>query len=224
MRTLAKAIVGLILVQCAWAGGERYPFVEIEYAKVSQESAKIFDEQPMKEIVGDKSSEKILRIGLTSADYMSNHYKHKAYLFAWKGDVNDEVGFGFGGEYGVSLPWSEHLAFVLGGEIGYGWQPVKGDKITLSTNANKIGYIIGLPVKKGRFEGEMLQDTTIIRSDLTLGIVFAPMEHFSVDVKYRLMYGVYDFSYINYGMKKSLNAMTTDIFSHAFVFGVSYHF
>ena len=219
-RKIIAGIVTALMAENLFAG---YPaFVEVEYAAVKQDKEEIFGGQPMKELIGDKKSEIIFKIGYTSENYDSGHIKSKGYIFGWKADVNDEIGFGLGGELGRSFASIPSLGWFIGGQIGYGWQPVKGDVKILSTNATKYGYIIGRPIKHGRFRVDMMKDTDILRSDLTLGLIYSPLKNLSVGIKYRFSYAVYDFEYV--GVDNVYSAYTKTVCSNQAVVGLTFHF
>lgn len=199
-----------------------YPYVGYELAVGVQEDAKIFGEQPFKELVGERNIEHILKVGMSNK-FTDSDDRARVYLFAWKTpDANDEMGFGIGGAYIATLqntPWG----ILIAGEIGYGWQETKNKTVTLSTNANKVGYIQGKEVSHGDFLGTFLEDNAAIRINLQLGLSYRVSKNISVDCKYQLTNMHYDITYFIDGVN-SLNSITKSIYSHSGVIGINVHF
>lgn len=197
-------------------------FVGYELGVGSQEDKKIFGEQPVKELVGDRTVEHTLKIGLTNT-FKEGESRARIYGIVWKTpDANDEIGFGIGGAYIASIK-NTNLGFLIAGEIGYGWQETKNKSVILSTNANKVGYIMGKQVSHGTFQGRFLEDNALIRINLQLGLSYRVSKNLSVDCKYQLSRSSYDISYYIEGIN-SLNSITKDLYAHTGVIAINFHF
>jgi len=198
-------------------------FVGYEISAGDEEDKKIFGAQPLDELTGDRKTEHTLKIGFSSLP-SRNATTGKAYVFIWKApDCNDEIGFGLGGE--AEFPFgAEDFKFILGGEAGYGWQPVKGDSVTVSTDANKIGYIIGSSVHYGSYAVKFLDDTAIIRINLKLGVQYGISDFLKIEAGYKLSYLNYQLDYLNGGAPSIANSIDVDNYAHAAYIGVGFFF
>lgn len=117
-------------------------FIEADYQIGANEEDTALEYQPISEIVGEEGSGIELRLGIL--DYM-NFNKKEVTASAWFGaynlpSKNNEIGLTIGAEIGFPTGIKE-LYFTLGGEVGYGWQYVKGDTINISTSETPLSYV-----------------------------------------------------------------------------------
>jgi hypothetical protein len=187
-------------------------YVEYAVSVINEEDKDLWGAQPSDEIIGDKKKEYELRIGL-GTDY--GNKRSEIFLLAWKADTNDEVGFGLGGTLTVrSIKFLPDLGFQIGGNVGYGWQPVKNRIFYTSTDANKVGYITNREVHYGKFKAQYTKDTDIWRINLDLGVSYRVSKDITVGARYTLQYLNYALAYILDGIN-SWNSINLNTYGHA---------
>ncbi len=200
-------------------------YVGISGTTFSTSDIKVLSVQPAKEIVGEGGSEIDLRIGLASSRKSDKSEVAKIYLYAWSNpDRNSEVGFGGGGEY-IATPFEsiKGLQFLIGGQVGYGWQGVKGDTTRISTSANKLSYVTNT-INMNPTDIIYTEDSYVIRADLTLGSTYQVTNNLSLDLAYVYQYSNYQVEYRTAQNAVILNAITFDHDSHGLKVGLNYKF
>lgn len=200
-------------------------YVGISRTTFSTSDIKVLSVQPAKEIVGEGGSEIDLRIGLASSRKSDKSEVAKIYLYAWNNpDRNSEVGFGGGGEYIFSpLESIKGLQFLIGGQIGYGWQGVKGDTTRISTSANKLSYVTST-INMNPTDITYTEDSYAIRADLTLGSTYQVTNNLSLDLAYVYQFSSYQVEYRTAQNAVILNAMTFEQDNHGLKVGLNYKF
>ena len=200
-------------------------YIGISRTTFSTSDIKVLSVQPAKEIVGEGGSEIDLRIGLASSRKSDKSEVAKIYLYAWSNpDRNSEVGFGGGGEY-IATPFEsiKGLQFLIGGQVGYGWQGVKGDTTRISTSANKLSYVTNT-INMNPTDITYTEDSYAIRVDLTLGSTYQVTNNLSLDLAYVYQYSNYQVEYRTVERSSILNTITFGHDSHGLKVGLNYKF
>lgn len=200
-------------------------YIGISRTTFSTSDIKVLGVQPAKEIVGEGGSEIDLRIGLASSRKSDKSEVAKIYLYAWSNpDRNSEVGFGGGGEY-IATPFEsiKGLQFLIGGQVGYGWQGVKGDTTRISTSANKLSYVTGT-INMNPTDITYTEDSYAIRVDLTLGSTYQVTNNLSLDLAYVYQFSSYQVEYRTAQNAVILNAMNFETDNHGLKVGLNYKF
>lgn len=221
---MKRNLLGLILVSalsssCMLASE---PYVSVNYGVVSSGDNKIFGFQPVGELVGDSGSQIELRLGLSN--FENNNEQSRAFLYAWNNsEKNDELGIGIGGEWIMHPFDNKSIGLVIGGQAGVGYQAVAGSEVTLSTNLNKVTYVIGssnLTPTVAEFE----DDTYVIDIALTLGTTYKFTDNLMIDLAYVYKYDAYQVSYRNKDSATILNQMSFEQDNHMIRTGLTYRF
>lgn len=162
---------------------------------------KILGYQPVDELVGSSGNQLELRLGVSNE-------KARAFFYVWNNEEkNSELGFGIGGEWIINPFENKDFGFVIGGQAGIGYQDVDGKKVNLSTNVNKVSYILNttsfMPTI-AQFE----DNTYVFDIALTLGLTYKIFENLSFDLGYVYKYDMYQVSFRNQDFSSVLNQLS----------------
>ena len=186
---------------------------------------KVLGVQPANEIVGEGGMELAIRVGYNGYRKSNNTDLARAYLYVWDNPVrNSEVGFGVGGEY-IASPFEsiKGLQFLIGGQIGYGWQGVNGDTKRISTSANKLSFVTDT-VNVSPTDITFSEDTYVLRVDLTLGTTYKISDTLSLDLAYVYQYSNYQIEYRTAERSSVLNILDFAQDNHGLKVGLNYKF
>lgn len=191
----------------------------------STSDIKVLGVQPAKELVGEGGSELSLRFGINAHRNSDNSDLARIYLYAWSNpDRNSEVGFGGGGEYIASpFEYIKGLQFLIGGQVGYGWQGVKGDTTRISTSANKLSYVTGT-INMNPTDIRYTEDSYVLNIALTLGVTYMVTNNLSLDLGYVYQLSNYQVEYRTAQNGVILNAMNFETDNHGLKVGLNYKF
>jgi len=195
-------------------------FLSLGVIENSSEENKILGVQPLSEIVGEGGTEFDLKFGIVTEDKAI-----KVYLFGWSNsDKNNELGLGFGGEWGGHIISSvPKLKLYLGAEMGFGYQPVSGDSKTISTSVNKLTFVtdeaVLTPTKMTYTE-----DTTLLNINLILGANYPVTNNVDIDIFYRYSRSQYQFSYRTEEDSSIENSLTEQQDNHGIGINLNYRF
>lgn len=186
---------------------------------------KILGVQPANEIVGEGGTELAIRVGYNGYRKSDNTDLARVYLYAWSNPTrNNEVGFGGGGEY-ITSPFEsiKGLQFLIGGQVGYGWQGVKGDTKRISTSANKLTFISDT-INMNPTDMTYTEDNYVLRVDLTLGTTYKLSNALSLDFAYVYQYSNYQVEYRTAEKSSVLNILDFAQDNHGLKVGLNYKF
>jgi hypothetical protein len=206
---------------------QSYSALSYHYGSLTTENANVMQIQSLGEIVGGNSVYHQLRYGISTVD-SADIGKSDIFIFAYNApDKNNEVGFGLGGIFsGSPINSTPKLTWKLGGEGGYGWQSVKGQSKTISTNINKFTFVTssnGYDRFKVPTKMTYEEDTQVLNLTLVTGLGYDITRQLRVegDISYRAAY--YQFAYRNQG-SGILNALTATQDQWITTAGMTYRF
>jgi hypothetical protein len=172
------------------------------YGSITTDNAYVMQIQNINEIVGGNSPYHELRYGISSVD-INNASKADIFLYGYFApDKNSERGGGFGGTFAAapieSLP---KMTLKFGGKAGIGWQPVKGDIKTISTNINKLSYVTTSNLSGFYTPTKMIyeEDTLVFNLSLVSGLGYDISKNLKVETEFGYTGAYYQFSYRNEG-------------------------
>ena len=209
-------------------------YVAIENSIVKSENDKLFNMQPISELVGKDGNRRSIRLGMSTYEndkYDNDLQKYRVYLFAYNNkEKNDERGWGFGGEFlSYNFEKMPKLGLVFGGEIGFGWQNMKGEQRNVSTSVTKYLFVTTEQDKLEQDQNKptvavFTEDTWKLEAGLNLGLSYQIYKNLQADLDYVLRRNDYQVSYYNIDSKKQLNNMTFTTYTHNLKFSLSYSF
>lgn len=197
-------------------------YFSINQGTVSSDDVKIMKYQPLSQLVGDSGTQLELRIGVS--DINSDKNEAIAFFYLWNNEEkNNETGLGIGAEWVVNPFENKDFGFVLGGQAGLGYQDVSGDKINISSNVNKLSYVLN----RSNFTPTVAQfedDTYLFDIALTLGTKYNITKNISFDLGYVYKYDVYQISYRNQDSSAVLNQLSCKQDNHMLKTGLNFKF
>jgi opacity protein-like surface antigen len=197
-------------------------YFSINQGTVSSDDVKIMKYQSLSQLVGDSGTQLELRIGVS--DINSDKNESIAFFYLWNNEEkNNETGLGIGAEWVVNPFENKDFGFVLGGQAGLGYQDVSGDKINISSNVNKLSYVLN----RSNFTPTVAQfedDTYLFDIALTLGTKYNITKNISFDLGYVYKYDVYQISYRNQDSSAVLNQLSCKQDNHMLKTGLNFKF
>lgn len=197
-------------------------YFSINQGTVSSDDVKIMKYQPLSQLVGDSGTQHELRIGVSNIN--SDKNEAIAFFYLWNNEEkNNETGLGIGAEWIVNPFENKDFGFVLGGQAGLGYQDVSGDKINISSNVNKLSYVLN----RSNFTPTVAQfedDTYLFDIALTLGTKYNITKNISFDLGYVYKYDVYQISYRNQDSSAVLNQLSCKQDNHMLKTGLNFKF
>lgn len=197
-------------------------YFSINQGTVSSDDVKIMKYQSLSQLVGDSGTQLELRIGVS--DINSDKNEAIAFFYLWNNEEkNNETGLGIGAEWVVNPFENKDFGFVLGGQAGLGYQDVSGDKINISSNVNKLSYVLN----RSNFTPTVAQfedDTYLFDIALTLGTKYNITKNISFDLGYVYKYDVYQISYRNQDSSAVLNQLSCKQDNHMLKTGLNFKF
>lgn len=197
-------------------------YFSINQGTVSSDDVKIMKYQPLSQLVGDSGTQLELRIGVSNIN--SDKNEAIAFFYLWNNEEkNNETGLGIGAEWVVNPFENKDFGFVLGGQAGLGYQDVSGDKINISSNVNKLSYVLN----RSNFTPTVAQfedDTYLFDIALTLGTKYNITKNISFDLGYVYKYDVYQISYRNQDSSAVLNQLSCKQDNHMLKTGLNFKF
>lgn len=197
-------------------------YFSINQGTVSSDDVKIMKYQPLYQLVGDSGTQLELRIGVSNIN--SNKDEAIAFFYLWNNEEkNNEMGLGIGAEWVLNPFENKVFGFVLGGQAGLGYQDVSGDKINISSNVNKLSYVLN----RSNFTPTVAQfedDTYLFDIALTLGTKYNITKNISFDLGYVYKYDVYQISYRNQDSSAVLNQLSCKQDNHMLKTGLNFKF
>lgn len=197
-------------------------YMGINQSFVDSENNKVLSYQPVDELVGGSGNQLEFRLGVTNSNIESN--EARVFLYVWNNsEKNSELGFGIGGEWIINPFENKDFGFLIGGQAGIGYQDVEGKKVNLSTNVNKVNYILNstsfVPTV-AQFE----DNTYVLDIALTLGCTYKILENLSFDLGYVYKYDMYQVSYRNQDFTTVLNQLSFRQDNHMLKTALNYKF
>lgn len=197
-------------------------YLSANYGVVNSSDNKILNSQPVDELVGSSGSQVELRLGLSSLD-VNNKEQSRAFFYLWNNaKKNNETGIGIGAEW-IMHPYDNNFGFIIGGQAGLGYQDVSGKKKRISSNVNKVSYILNNNNSVPTI-AEFQDDTYVLDIALTLGSSYQFSKHLSFDLGYVYKYDLYQVSYRNQDSKSILNQLSINQDNHMLKMGLNYRF
>lgn len=197
-------------------------YFSINQGTVSSDDVKIMKYQSLSQLVGDSGTQLELRIGVSNIN--SNKDEAIAFFYLWNNEEkNNEMGLGIGAEWVVNPFENKDFGFVLGGQAGLGYQDVSGDKINISSNVNKLSYVLN----RSNFTPTVAQfedDTYLFDIALTLGTKYNITKNISFDLGYVYKYDIYQISYRNQDSSSVLNQLSCKQDNHMLKTGLNFKF
>ena len=197
-------------------------YFSINQGTVSSDDVKIMKYQSLSQLVGDSGTQLELRIGVSNIN--SDKNEAIAFFYLWNNEEkNNETGLGIGAEWVVNPFENKDFGFVLGGQAGLGYQDVSGDKINISSNVNKLSYVLN----RSNFTPTVAQfedDTYLFDIALTLGTKYNITKNISFDLGYVYKYDVYQISYRNQDSSAVLNQLSCKQDNHMLKTGLNFKF
>lgn len=189
------------------------------------ENMKIFNTQPISELVGEGGNRQEFKFGGVATSKKTGKDSSRIFLYYWNTpDKNNEKGFGIGGEMvGYYSDLVPNLGLYFGGQAGLGSQSVKGDTTQLSTSVNKLTYVTDKAVTTPT-AAVYTDDTETIDIALTLGSTYNMTETLFFDLAYVLRFNSYQVSYVTSQDSSVLNNITFDNYSHGLKASINYKF
>lgn len=199
-------------------------YTGISLTTFATEDEKVLSIQPIDELIGKGSEQLEIKVGY-NAFRSSNSDKARIYLYAWNApDKNNEVGFGFGGEYLFeNLNSIPNLQFSIGSQVGYGWQGVKGDNANISTSANKLSYVTDT-INTNPTTITYTEDSYVLDINLIIGTTYHISNNFDLEFSYIYKNSEYQVEYRTAERNDILNALTFNQDSHGLRIGLNYQF
>jgi len=206
---------------------QSYSALSYHYGNLTTENANVMQIQSLGEIVGGNSVYHQLRYGISTVD-SADIGKTDIFIFAYNApDKNNEVGFGLGATFsGSPIDAVPKLTWKVGGEGGYGWQSVKGQSKTISTNMNKLAFIIssrGYDSFKVPTKMTYEEDTHVLNLTLVTGLGYDITRQLRVEGEFSYRAAYYQFAYRNQG-SGILNALTEMQDQWITTLGLTYRF
>ncbi len=197
-------------------------YFSINQGTVSSDDVKIMKYQPLSQLVGDSGTQLELRIGVSNIS--SNKNEAIGFFYLWNNEEkNNEIGLGIGAEW-VLYPFeNKDFGFVIGGQAGLGYQDVSGDKVNISSNVNRLSYVLN----RSDFMPTVAQfedDTYLFDIALTLGTKYNITKNISFDLGYVYKYDVYEISYRNQDFSSVLNQLSCKQDNHMLKTGLNFKF
>lgn len=196
------------------------------YGQLTTESKNIMTIQSLGEIVGGNSPYHEIRYGVSSLNTIGAT-KADAFVFGYYApDKNREMGFGLGGTLNGTLTEDiPKLTWKIGGKAGYGWQSVKGESKTISTNINKLTYVTSGNYSAYKVPTKMTyeDDTYVLSLGLVTGLGYDISPAWRIDTEFSYRAAYYQFAYRNQG-SSVLNAFTTTQDQWISTIGVTYRY
>ena len=191
----------------------------------AHQESKVLDIQPVDEIVGEGGTQFDVKFGFNA--FQKTHEKDKArvYTYLWSTpDKNSEVGFGMGAEYLFEpFAWFQDLQLLIGAQVGYGWQGVKGDTKRVSTSADKFSYLANSSIANPT-EITYTDDSYVLDINLLLGSSYHISKNLDLDIGYVYKNSRYQVAYRTAHNAAILNALTFSQDSHGVRVGLNYKF
>ena len=235
---LILILVSLSLVTNIYARqNETKKFIDTSVFITSQESVKVYNSEPLQNIVGKESKRFQIKFGISTIVLKNTNNKYldlsklEPFIYGWLNDqeLNNEKGIGIGATYSTRRIF-EKYRLRLSGKAGFGWQSVKGKSLNLNSTASTITYATN-KITYGNYKGVYTEDTTVIEMGLSLGVsreIFT--KNLTIYMDYTLNSKFYNFAYYiegtdngqgnNIGTKLSGVSQFTD----SLEFGLSYRF
>jgi len=220
MKTLKNAlIIGTFVLASTTLCAES--FIGVSSSINSSEDVKLFDAQPFGEIVGSGGVYNQLQYGITAGE----DKKSRIFGYIWNNqEKNNEIGFGIGADFVGGTLLTPKLSYLIGGEVGYGWQPVNGDTANVSTNANKLDFVT---VQNPVYTPTTItykDDTAVLEIKLNLGLTYEISNNWTADCIYSYRASNYQVSYVNADSPTVLNQMTEKQDNHSLALALNYKF
>lgn len=181
--------------------------------------------QPVDEVVGEGSAQIDFKFGLNAYKKSDGSETARVYGYIWNTpDKNSEVGFGVGGEYLFQpMRVAPKLQFLIGAQVGYGWQGVKGESANISTSANKLSYVTGT-INSNQTTITYTEDTYVLDINLIIGATYHIFKNLDLDCAYVYKNSHYQVEYRTAQRSDILNALTFEQDSHGLKVGLNYKF
>jgi hypothetical protein len=184
------------------------------------EDTNILGYQPLSEIVGESGTQYNVKFGIVNETYGMRFYG-----YGWSDpDKNNEIGLGFGGDWGGyifnSLP---SVRSYVGGQIGFGYQPVKGEHTRISTSVNKLSYVTDNVVSTPT-NITYTKDTSVLNIGLVLGFNYYISADWDLDLAYVYTMSKYQFTYVTEEDSSISNNMSESQDSHGINVYLNYKF
>ena len=213
------------MVNSAYAQG--YGAMSYHYGNLTTENKNIMQIQSLSEIVGGNSTYHQIRYGISAVD--SDHIsKGDIYLLGYSApEKNNELGLGLGAGIHTS-PFTSlpKLTLKLAGEAAIGYQPVKGESKVISTNINKLAYVMsmnGFNAYKVPTRMTYYDDTYVFALTLSSGIGYELTPNLRLEGDFAYRAGYYQFAYQNTG-SSVVNNLTAKQDQWISTLGLTYRF
>ncbi len=198
-------------------------YVAYAIAQTSVESDKIFESEPMKNILGGNSIRQELEIGW---NFQDNGYRYQPFLYGWFNDKNkyNEKGAGVGLNFHTKEMQSIPIRILFTVAAGIGFQSNNGARVTTSTNVTNISYVTGGSIQTGTFEGTFQKDTEVIEINLGVGFVYDITQSIYFTTEYKYIQKYYNFHYVLDGATTGMALSGIEQSNHNFQIGLTYVF
>ena len=186
----------------------KHDFVSVSYVLDSSSETMVLGSQPLDEIVGSGSNRVELKIG-TIARFPDNNLEAKVYTYLWSSpDKNSELGIGIGGDlYGQYLKSVPRLGFFIGGQVGIGYQSVKGDTFQASSSVNKVTFISDKAITDST-TAEYVENNYVLGIGLNVGTTYMISKNLNFDIATFYRLDTYQFKYRTNEDSEILNSLT----------------
>lgn len=206
MKKVTKQLIGTLSFFICTQINADDTYLSLNYGFLTSSDNKVLQYQSVDELVGGSSSQLELRLGLFDSNLAQEDAR--IFLYVWNNnEKNNETGFGLGGEWIMRPFENKNFGFTIGAQAGLGYQDVSGKEINISTNVNKLSYILG----NNNYVPTIAQfqdDTYVLDIALTLGSTYNISKNLSFDLGYVYKYDMYQVSYRNQDSSSILNQLS----------------
>ena len=191
----------------------------------THQESKVLDIQPIDEIIGEGATQFDVKFGINAFQKSQSVDTARIYTYLWNTpEKNNEVGFGIGAEYLFEpLASIKNLQFLIGAQVGYGWQGVKGDTKRVSTSADKFSYLSSSSIINPT-DITYTDDSCVLDINLLLGASYHISKNLDLDIGYVYKNSRYQVAYRTAHNATILNALTLSQDSHGVRVGLNYKF